>query len=71
MNIEIQVKGGHVGMPVSQWCKILTEKGDGRLVCESLGDPEKIWVINPTEITGVRLTEETRIHISVNNVTRG
>jgi hypothetical protein len=25
--IEIQVNGSHVGMPVNQWCKILTEKG--------------------------------------------
>jgi hypothetical protein len=68
--IEIQVNGSHVGMPVNQWCKILTEKGDGRLVCESLGDSEKIWVIDPNEIIGVRLTEETRIFVTTHGVTR-
>lgn len=66
-NIEIQVKGSHVGMPANQWCRILAEKGDGRLVCESCGNPEKIWVVQPSEIVGVKLTEDTRIYISVGN----
>jgi hypothetical protein len=68
--IEIQVFGAHVGAPVNQWCKILTEKGDGRLVCESLGDPERIWVIDPGQITGVRLTKQTSIAVTINGTSR-